>query len=147
MYKHSSLKNDTYFSKLLNYHLSIGPKMSNFKGHIDLHACISVCLITEEDNWPFCRRYVLQISSGIDEPGAVRWQLALCLALVWVMCYFCIWKGIKWMGKLRGRAGVSHTETVGPLLYLRTLTIYTYVQSRTSKNKVHSVFVLNVFVN
>jgi len=77
----------------------------------------------------FCRRYVLQISSGIDEPGAVRWQLALCLALVWVMCYFCIWKGIKWTGKVRGRAGVSHTETVGPLLYLRTITIYTYVQS------------------
>lgn len=50
--------------------------------------------------FPLCRRQVLQISSGIDDPGKVRWQIALCLLLVWIMCYFCIWKGIKWTGKV-----------------------------------------------
>ncbi|KAL3851625.1 hypothetical protein ACJMK2_015358 [Sinanodonta woodiana] len=48
----------------------------------------------------YWERYVLQITNGIDEPGNLRWQLALCLLLVWIMCYFCIWKGIKWTGKV-----------------------------------------------
>lgn len=48
----------------------------------------------------FWERYVLEISDGIDEPGNIRWQIALCLLAVWIMCYFCIWKGIKWTGKV-----------------------------------------------
>lgn len=48
----------------------------------------------------FWERHVLQISSGVDEPGSVRWQVALCLLLVWIICYFCIWKGVKWTGKV-----------------------------------------------
>ncbi|XP_069100862.1 sodium- and chloride-dependent GABA transporter 1-like [Argopecten irradians] len=48
----------------------------------------------------FWERHVLEVSNGIDEPGSVRWQLALCLLLAWVLCYFCIWKGISWTGKV-----------------------------------------------
>lgn len=32
--------------------------------------------------------------------GRVHWDLALCLLLAWVICYFCIWKGIKTTGKV-----------------------------------------------
>ncbi|XP_017276825.1 sodium- and chloride-dependent betaine transporter isoform X4 [Kryptolebias marmoratus] len=45
------------------------------------------------------RRRVLNISGGIDEVGSLRWELVLCLLLSWVICYFCIWKGIKSTGK------------------------------------------------
>ncbi|XP_038128045.1 sodium- and chloride-dependent GABA transporter 3-like [Cyprinodon tularosa] len=48
----------------------------------------------------FWQRRVLGLSGGIDEMGSVRWDLAGCLLLSWVVCYFCIWKGIKSSGKV-----------------------------------------------
>nr|XP_034962399.1 sodium- and chloride-dependent taurine transporter isoform X3 [Zootoca vivipara] len=48
----------------------------------------------------FWEHNVLSLSSGIDEPGVIKWDLALCLLLVWVICFFCIWKGVKSTGKV-----------------------------------------------
>ncbi|KAL6063655.1 hypothetical protein STEG23_010660, partial [Scotinomys teguina] len=47
----------------------------------------------------FWERNVLSLSSGIDHPGALKWDLALCLLLVWLVCFFCIWKGVRSTGK------------------------------------------------
>lgn len=46
------------------------------------------------------RRNVLSISSGIEDVGPLKWDLALCLLAVWVICFFCIWKGVKSTGKV-----------------------------------------------
>ena len=48
----------------------------------------------------YCRRRVLQISAGVEEVGSIKWDLALCLLLAWIVVYFCIWKGIKSSGKV-----------------------------------------------
>ncbi|XP_015197942.2 sodium- and chloride-dependent GABA transporter 2-like isoform X1 [Lepisosteus oculatus] len=48
----------------------------------------------------FWERRVLTISGGIDEVGSLRWELALCLLLSWVICYFCVWKGVRSTGKV-----------------------------------------------
>ncbi|KAM9311362.1 sodium- and chloride-dependent GABA transporter 2 isoform 1-T1 [Gastrophryne carolinensis] len=48
----------------------------------------------------FWERRVLNISDGIDHIGSLRWELALCLLLAWIVCYFCIWKGVKSTGKV-----------------------------------------------
>lgn len=47
------------------------------------------------------RRRALMISSGIEEIGNIRWELAGTLLLVWILCYFCIWKGVRWTGKVK----------------------------------------------
>ena len=43
---------------------------------------------------------MLSLSSGISELGTLKWDLALCLLLVWLVCFFCIWKGVKSTGKV-----------------------------------------------
>ena len=47
------------------------------------------------------RKKILQISGGIEQPGGIVWQLALSLLFCWLLCYFCIWKGVKWTGKVQ----------------------------------------------
>ncbi|KAM9523120.1 sodium- and chloride-dependent GABA transporter 2-like isoform 2-T2 [Salvelinus alpinus] len=48
----------------------------------------------------FWERRVLSISTGIEQIGRLRWELALCLLLAWILCYFCVWKGVKSTGKV-----------------------------------------------
>ncbi|XP_018533727.1 sodium- and chloride-dependent GABA transporter 3-like isoform X1 [Lates calcarifer] len=48
----------------------------------------------------FWERRVLVVSGGIEELGSVRWELALCLLLCWVFCYFSIWKSVRSSGKV-----------------------------------------------
>ncbi|XP_036388648.1 sodium- and chloride-dependent GABA transporter 2-like [Megalops cyprinoides] len=48
----------------------------------------------------FWEKRVLKISGGIDQVGDIRWELALCLLLAWVLCYFCVWKGVRSTGKV-----------------------------------------------
>ncbi|KAL6479346.1 hypothetical protein MHYP_G00127790 [Metynnis hypsauchen] len=48
----------------------------------------------------FWERRVLSVSSGIEEIGKVHWEILLCLGAVWIISYFCIWKGVKSTGKV-----------------------------------------------
>ncbi|XP_043936048.1 sodium- and chloride-dependent creatine transporter 1-like [Protopterus annectens] len=48
----------------------------------------------------FWERRVLRISSGLDVPGSINWDILLCLIAVWVLVYFCVWKGVKSTGKV-----------------------------------------------
>ncbi|XP_054272616.1 sodium- and chloride-dependent GABA transporter ine-like [Macrosteles quadrilineatus] len=48
----------------------------------------------------FYDRKVLQLSAGIDKPGTVRWEIAACLFLVWVIVYFALWKSVRSTGRV-----------------------------------------------
>ena len=43
---------------------------------------------------------VLRLSNGLNEPGPVNWDLALCLLLAWIICYLCVSRGVKTSGKV-----------------------------------------------
>ncbi|XP_070780036.1 sodium- and chloride-dependent GABA transporter 2-like [Enoplosus armatus] len=56
--------------------------------------------LTKSSVSEFWERGVLSMSGGIEEVGAVNWELLLCLLACWVACYFCIWKGVRSTGKV-----------------------------------------------
>uniref|UniRef100_A0A3Q0RUB0 Transporter n=1 Tax=Amphilophus citrinellus TaxID=61819 RepID=A0A3Q0RUB0_AMPCI len=60
----------------------------------------SINLNTTSPVIEFWERRALRISPGIDQMGSLNWDLSLCLFIAWVMCYFCIWKGVKSTGKV-----------------------------------------------
>ncbi|XP_012940461.1 sodium- and chloride-dependent glycine transporter 1 [Aplysia californica] len=45
-------------------------------------------------------KYVLDFSPGIEHFGQPKWDLVLCLLLAWIICFFCLIKGIKTTGKV-----------------------------------------------
>uniref|UniRef100_A0A452V5C9 Sodium- and chloride-dependent creatine transporter 1 n=1 Tax=Ursus maritimus TaxID=29073 RepID=A0A452V5C9_URSMA len=64
----------------------------------------------------FWENKVLRLSGGLEVPGALNWEVTLCLLACWVLVYFCVWKGVKSTGKVRleaGRAGGDGSLT-GP---------------------------------
>ncbi|XP_020791109.1 solute carrier family 6 member 4b [Boleophthalmus pectinirostris] len=50
----------------------------------------------------FYTRNVLEIqeSTGLRNVGGIRWQLVLCLFLIFTIVYFSLWKGVKTSGKV-----------------------------------------------
>lgn len=43
---------------------------------------------------------MLRLSGGLEFPGAINWEVTLCLLACWVLVYFCVWKGVKSTGKV-----------------------------------------------
>uniref|UniRef100_A0A0N5AXQ4 Sodium-and chloride-dependent glycine transporter 2 n=1 Tax=Syphacia muris TaxID=451379 RepID=A0A0N5AXQ4_9BILA len=40
------------------------------------------------------------VSASLSDPGPINWERALCLLIVYIVCYFSLWKGIKMSGKV-----------------------------------------------
>lgn len=48
----------------------------------------------------FFNNRLLEITTGIEHMGSIRWELLGCLILAWVIEYFSIFKGVKLTGKV-----------------------------------------------
>ena len=40
------------------------------------------------------------VAASLENPGRINWEMALCLVIVYIICYFSLWKGIKMSGKV-----------------------------------------------
>jgi len=60
---------------------------------------------------------VLNISDGIGDIGGIQWELLGCLVFAWIIVFICLFKGVKWSGKV-----VYFTATF-PYVVLVTLLI------------------------
>ncbi|KAF4079602.1 hypothetical protein AMELA_G00179870 [Ameiurus melas] len=67
----------------------------NYSSSVNLSATYKA-VSPEEEFW---LHRVQRISSD-DSLGPPHYDLTLCLLLVWIICYFCIWKGVKTTGKV-----------------------------------------------
>ncbi|KAI4488584.1 hypothetical protein M0802_011474 [Mischocyttarus mexicanus] len=50
----------------------------------------------------YFNRAILELhqSAGIHDLGTIKWDIALCLLVVYLICYFSLWKGISTSGKV-----------------------------------------------
>ncbi|XP_006783360.1 sodium- and chloride-dependent GABA transporter 2-like [Neolamprologus brichardi] len=77
----------------------------------------------------FWQRRVLNISSGIENLGTIQWDLSLCHLLAWVICYFCVWKGVRSTGK------ATYFTATFPFVLLITL----FVRGMTLPGAFHGI--------
>ncbi|TRY71311.1 hypothetical protein DNTS_002248 [Danionella cerebrum] len=54
----------------------------------------------ESSSQQFFDRKMLEMTSGIEDAGGIRWELFGLLVLAWAIVYFCIFKGVKSTGKV-----------------------------------------------
>ncbi|XP_064634434.1 sodium- and chloride-dependent glycine transporter 1-like isoform X2 [Lineus longissimus] len=48
----------------------------------------------------YFENYVLSKSAGMHEMGGIKWQLALCLLLAWLIVFLCLSRGVQSSGKV-----------------------------------------------
>ncbi|VEN58813.1 unnamed protein product [Callosobruchus maculatus] len=50
----------------------------------------------------YFNRAILELhrSQGLHDLGAIKWDIAICLLTVYIICYFSLWKGISTSGKV-----------------------------------------------
>ena len=60
---------------------------------------------------------MLQLSSGIDDPNGFVWETTLTLFVMWVLVYFCVWRGVQWGGK------IAYVTATFPYLLLTILLV------------------------
>lgn len=68
-----------------------------FQNHHDINKTIEQVKSSTDEFWQL---NVLRKTDSFEEIGGIRWELFVCLALSWIAIYFCIFKGIKWTGRL-----------------------------------------------
>lgn len=87
---------------------------------------------------------MLSISKGIEDVGKVNYEIVLCLIAMWILCYFCIWKGVKSTGKVCSYTFILYLAmNYISILKMANLYIYTFMvikQYETVRSTLHHIF-------
>ncbi len=65
---------------------------------------------------------VLQLSDSVNSLGGINWSVLFSLLFIWVLVYFCVWKGTKSVGQIV-RYSVPLPVILLGLLLLRAVTL------------------------
>ncbi|XP_076329808.1 sodium- and chloride-dependent glycine transporter 2-like isoform X2 [Tachypleus tridentatus] len=76
-YKSALISSDLYYSTLAN--------------------CTNASQTATEQFW---EKFVLDITDGIEDIGTIKWDLAVCLLVSWIIVFLCLMKGVKSSGKV-----------------------------------------------
>ncbi|XP_046344922.2 sodium- and chloride-dependent glycine transporter 1-like isoform X1 [Haliotis rufescens] len=96
MITNCTTQNGTWYNSTCYTVQGVGQQMYNNIINITNHTKL---LDNKSPSDEYFHNEVLDISGGVYEMGKVRWQLALCLLLAWVLVCICLAKGIKTSGK------------------------------------------------
>ncbi|XP_037093041.1 sodium-dependent dopamine transporter-like [Pollicipes pollicipes] len=85
--------------------VEVGEKYSNYSSMLARNENVNLTVLEMNQTSPaeeYWMYNVLEIdkSNGITDLGEVKWDLALCLLAVYLICYFSLWKGIATSGKV-----------------------------------------------
>uniref|UniRef100_A0A915LC59 Transporter n=1 Tax=Romanomermis culicivorax TaxID=13658 RepID=A0A915LC59_ROMCU len=86
---------DREWNNKLCLDIAAGKNLSDWTSATGLNLSESQSPVTQ-----FWEQRVLQTSVGIEETGGIQYELLALLALVWILTYFALWKGITNCRKL-----------------------------------------------
>ncbi|XP_050310812.1 sodium-dependent dopamine transporter [Anthonomus grandis grandis] len=78
------------------------PAGFNFRNLKNLTYGLSNTSTYSSSSAEYFNRAILELhrSEGLHDLGAIKWDTALCLFTVYIICYFSLWKGISTSGKV-----------------------------------------------
>ncbi|XP_078336165.1 sodium- and chloride-dependent creatine transporter 1-like [Crassostrea virginica] len=80
--------------------LSENSSLSNITFNKTVANCSLGHLTPIDPSVEFWENHVIQITDSIENGGGLVPHLSVCLLLMWIVIYFCVWRGIKWSGKI-----------------------------------------------
>ncbi|CAD7077168.1 unnamed protein product [Hermetia illucens] len=93
-------------------HINQNVTISNETGLAGVNSTVTTTLLLDNETissmkfqsaaLEYFNRYILELneSNGIHDLGAIKWDMAVCLLIVYLICYFSLWKGISTSGKV-----------------------------------------------
>ncbi|XP_037045046.1 sodium-dependent dopamine transporter isoform X1 [Bradysia coprophila] len=98
----ASFTNDLPWTSCGNYWNTLDCKPFEFAGPNITRSNETVSIKYASAASEYFYRYILELneSEGIHDLGSIKWDLALCLLAVYLICYFSLWKGISTSGKV-----------------------------------------------
>lgn len=96
----SSLKQPRYLPNFpFQNPLPFGTCPNETNAELNLTLPVEECEMSSETAY-FWYRQTIDASPSIDETGGIKWWMALCLTLSWILVWVCIMKGIQSSGKV-----------------------------------------------
>ena len=87
----------------------------------------------------------IHLSDGFGDPAGLNWPMVGCLALAWVIIYFCIWKGVKSTGKVMTVSTPAYVFTFLCRPTINVSYVYRYISVLNFKKSICIILIYLLF--